>query len=122
MSGNRPRDARVRRIDRGGHENPRRCGLAIGAHRHERGFRQRRRAIVQRSIRYRHAGEPCHDGLILIEQLQRALTGLGLIRSVCAIELPTSRDGPDSGRDMMFISSRTDEVQRHAIACRALLH
>ena len=122
IAGDRLRHLRVGRIDGARQQNAPRVRGAIGAHRHQTGFRQRRGAVVQRGVRHFHARERAHHGLIFVDQLQRALTGLGLIRRIGGIEFAARRDGPHRRRDVVLIGARADEIQRPAIARGPLGH
>ncbi len=67
-------------------------------------------------------GQPRHHRLVFVDELQRALARLGLVRRVRRIELAARDDRPDRGRDVVLVRAGTGEVERRAVLRGALLH
>ena len=60
--------------------------------------------------------------LVFVDDLQRALARLGLVRRVGAVELAAGRDRPDGRRNVMLVGAGADEAQRPAVGrARALM-
>jgi len=112
----------VLRIQGSRRQDAQRLRFAIRANCHEARLRDRGGPVVQRSIRDLHAREARHHRLVFVNELQRALTRLGLIGSVGAVELAPSREGPDCGRDVVLVRARADETQRPPISPRPFAH
>ena len=91
-------------------------------HRHQARLRERRRAVIQRSVRDLHAGQVRHHRLVFVEQLQRALARLGLIRRIRAVEFAARHDRPHRGRNVMLVGAGAEEIERPTVALRARGH
>src|SRR5688572_12513997 len=118
-------DATVRcppRASYGRISTPRFWLAAMGAHRHQAGLCHCRGAVVERCIAHLHPGEARHHRLEFVDELQRALARLRLVRRVRAVELAAGHDRPDRGRDVMLVGARPDEVEPPDVARGALLH
>src|SRR5205823_9767447 len=59
---------------------------------------------------------------VFVDELQRALALLSLVRGVGAVELTARGDGPYGSRNMVLVRAGPDEAQRPAVGARALLH
>ena len=94
--------------------------LARTAMRHASAHRAR--AVVERRVGDLHARQARHHGLVLVEELQRALARLGLVRRVGAVELAARRDGPHCRGNVMLVGAGADEAERPAVEPRALGH
>ncbi len=94
----------------------------VHPHRHEHRLGQRRGAVVEARVGHVQAGERCHHGLVFVQQLQRALARLRLVRRVRRVELAARRELPDCGGNVMLVGAGADEVEVAAIAFRPLLH
>ena len=103
------------------HQHAPRTGL-VGAHRHQHRLGQGGRAVVKRGVRHIQPGQTGHHGLVFVEQLQRALTGLGLIRRVGGIKLAARDDGPHRRRNVMLVGAGADEGTVEAVLHGAPLH
>ncbi len=106
----------------GRYQYPLRFRPAIGTHRHQHRFGQRRRAVIERGVGDLHAGETRHHGLVFVEQLQGTLAGLGLVRGIGGVELAPGGDLPHRSGNVMLIRPCTDEAERLAISRRPLTH
>ena len=94
----------------------------MGAHRHQAGLGHGAGAVVHRGVRHLHARERRDHRLVFINRLQRALTGFRLIGGIGAVELAARDDRPDGRRNMMFVRTGTNKIERQTILVRALLH
>jgi len=111
----------IRRMHGARHQDAARP-LARAALGHQRRFGQRRGAVIKRSVADVHAGQPRHHRLVFVDQLQRALTGFGLIRRVRRIELTARHHRPHRRGNVMLVRTGAGEIQRRAIHRRARLH
>jgi hypothetical protein len=108
----------VRRVQRARQQHAP-AGRAVGAHRHQHRFGQRRGAVVQRcvgDIERRKAGD---HALELVQHLQRALARLGLVGRVGGVELAAGDDLPHGGRNVVLIGTGAQKAGRVAITRRA---
>ena len=62
-----------------------------------------------------HAGQRGDHRLVFVDELQRALAGLGLVRRVGAVELAARHDRPDRRRDVVLVGAGADEIERQAV-------
>ncbi len=93
--------------------------LLMGTHRHQHRLGQRRGAVVERGVRDVHAGQRGHHGLVFVQQLQRALAGLGLVRRVGGVELAARDDLPHRRRNMVLVRAGADEIGIRAVLVSA---
>ena len=112
----------VIRMHRGRHKNAFRFRFAIGTHRHQHRFGQRRGTVIERGVGDLHAVQPRNHALELIDNLQRPLARLRLIGGVGAVELTAGHDLPYRCRDVVLIGSRTDKAERLTVRRRTLMH
>ena len=83
---------------------------AGGADGHQHGFGRGAAAVVEAGVRDVHAGELGDQRLILEEDLQVALAGLGLIGRVRGVELAARGDVVDDRRDEMVVAAAAQEA------------
>ena len=72
---------------------------------HQHGFAERRAAVVDRGIGNVHAGQGGHHRLVFVDELQRALAGLGLVRRVGGHELAAAGHVPDGGGNVVVVAA-----------------
>ena len=117
-----PRHLPIARVDRRRQQHALTVRSTVRPHRHQRRLGDRRTAVVERGVRDLEPGQARHHGLVLVDELQSALTGLGLIGRIRAVELAACGDRPNRGRDMVLIGTAPQERQRLAVPSRPLGH
>src|SRR5205085_8588383 len=93
--------------------------------RHEDRLSHRAAAVVKTGIGHIHAGKLANKRLVLEEDLQTTLAGLGLIRGVGGIVFATPGDGVHHGRNEMIVAAaaeETDRLFRYTVPAGELLH
>ncbi len=92
---------------------------AGGAGGHQHGFGRGAAAVVQAGVRDVHAGQLRDERLILEEDLQVSLAGLGLIGRVRGVKLAARADRVDDRGNEMVVAARAQEA--HLLAGRLIL-
>ena len=88
-------------------------------HGHQHRFAERRAAVVDRRVGNVHAGQGSHHRLVFVDELQRALAGLGLIRRVGGHELAASGDVPNGGGNVVVVAAGAQEARAGFVLPRA---
>ena len=83
----------------------------VGPYGHQHRFGQSGAAVVDRSVADVHPGQFRHHGLELVDELQRALARLRLVRGVRGHELPAARDVPDRRRHVVVVRPGPQEAR-----------
>ena len=92
------------------------------AHRHQHRLGKSCRPVIQACIGDIHAGQRGDHGLIFVQQLQRALARLGLVRGIGGVKFAACDDLPDGCGNVVFVSACADKIQIAAINFSTLLH
>ena len=78
--------------------------------RHQRGFGQRRGAVVDRRVRDVHAGQFRDHRLVFVDGPERPLAGFGLVRRVGGEELAAQDQVVDRARDVVVVGAGAEEA------------
>ena len=95
---------------------------ALGAQRHQHGLGQGAGSVVHRGVRDLHRRERRDHALVLVDDLQRPLARLRLVRRVGRHELAARGDVPDCRRDVVVVASRAREAGSGLVQPSAVTH
>ena len=88
---------------------------AVGPDGHQHRLGERRGAVVEGRVGDIHPHQRRHHRLVLVQQLQGPLAGLGLVGGVGAVELPARGDLPHRRGDVVVVGAGAEEADRLAI-------
>ena len=95
------------------------------AERHQHRFGDGGAALVEAGVGDVHARELGHHRLVFVDDLQRSLARLGLVRGVGGVEFRPRGDGIDDARDEVVVGSAAEEadgVRRRGVLVRERPH
>ena len=81
-------------MNRLGNHHPTVLVFLVGPNRHQHGFSQATGAVVDRRVGNIHTSQRGHHGLVLVDELECALTGFGLIRRIGGHEFASGGEIP----------------------------
>ena len=108
----------IERVQRPCEEDALGLRLPIRADRHKAGFCETRAAVVNRSVGGIHRRQAGDHRLVLIDDLESALTRFGLIRGIGGHELTALYQVPDRGGNVVIVGASSGKAE-HAIVARS---